>query len=412
VTDTATGRLYRLPPRQLGGLRGLAFLPLLAAVGVGALLIRSYIIRAANAPMDELAWAWFLITGLGWTRACYTLLSLAAAIWCGRNEIEIAPDGRVWATDRVGWLRVRWTKLKPGMVERLVVAEFVQVPDSTRKPNTLPARLWKLTAYLGQCRWAWLAPGHPQDVLTALAADLSTHIAIAPAPQDDPVTGEPVAVCPAAPVQVVVEEPGVPNRDVSEQPVMSRIVVERHADGVTVTVPPRGIWRASGGVIVIGVLFALGGAAMVGSLIWQLFQANPGRIGGEPIGIVFLLIGLGVTIGCVHFGRKRYVLAVVGDRLLTLETGPLGSRRREFVRADLLDIASGPSNVSVNNKPLPQLQIVSGDKGRVGMLTGRDEHELKWLATVLRQAMGIPSAAPEYRKPEPAAGPPKPWHRS
>jgi hypothetical protein len=41
------------------------------------------------------------------------------------------------------------------------------------------------------------------------------------------------------------------------------------------------------------------------------------------------------------------------------------------------------------------------------MLTGRDETELLWLATVLRQALGIPREAPEDRSHPTAGAPPE-----
>jgi hypothetical protein len=409
VVETATGRIYRLPPRRLGPLRAFAGCPLVLAIGVAALLVNYYLTRAARGPLDEWAWAMFLFTGLGWSRACYTLFSLAAVIWCGRAEIEVADDGRLWATDRAGWFRVRWAKLKPGAVRRLVISEFAKIPDEHGKPGAPLRALWSLRAETEHGWRAWLALAHPREVLAPLADELANRLALSgPAPGANPDTGEPLPVVALALVPVVVEEPEVPSRDILEQPATSIIALERHPDGITVTVPPRGIWRASGGLVVLGVVFSLVGTACVLSLIERLMRANARGFGGEVIGVVFLVVGICVVLTCYHFGRKRSVLAVVGDRLLTFETGPFGSRRREFSRVELLDIACGPSNVSVNNKPLPQLQILrTTDKLPVGLLTGYDEAELRWLATVLRQSLGIPSEAPQHRKlaPDPA----KPW---
>jgi hypothetical protein len=179
---------------------------------------------------------------------------------------------------------------------------------------------------------------------------------------------------------------------VLEQPPGSRVNVERHPDGVTITVPPLGLGKANGGIIFLGLLFVvIGGFLLVGSLV-ALFQGNPKRPLGALIpGIVFFCVGGCFFLTSLHTGLKKVVLAVVGDKLLTFETGPLGSRRREFTRADLCDIRCGPSNISVNKKPLPQLQIITHDKTHFGTLTSRDEIELKWIATVLRQALGIPS---------------------
>ncbi len=400
VVETAAGRLYRLPARRLGAIRCLAVFPLVLAIGTAAFIVQFYLTRAARGPLDEWAWATFVVLGLGWTRASYSLASYAAAIWCGRTEIEIADTGAVWGTDRVGWFRVRWGKLKPGTARKLVLAEFARFPDKDGKPIARPYLLWNLTVETARGRKVSLAPAHPRELLTELANELATRLALtAPAPPNDPNTGESPAVGPAAPVPVVIEEPLIPTRDVTEQPRDSRVGVERHPDGVTVTVPPIGIWNVPGGLFFAGVLLTLIGAgvtiAVLNALIRQNAKFNPGMF----VGVAFFCVGAGLVLAAINSGRKRAVLAVVGDRLLTLETGPFGSRRREFARTELLDIACGPSNVKVNNKPVPQLQIVAPDKKTVGMLTGRDETELKWLATVLRQALGIPGEAPGYRKP-------------
>lgn len=392
VTEIVGGRLYRLPPRQLGAARSLAFAPLVLA-GIGfAFIVSSYVSRAARGPLTDWQWALLTVGALSYARACYWLVSIAAAVWCGRGEIEVRDDGAVRAFDRAGWFRPRWGRVKAGTLRRLILKEFSPVKDSTGKPAA-PALFWHLLAETARGRKVWLALGYPREVLAALAAKLAQPVASELAqPVTDPVTGEPAA----APilVPVVVEAPDAPGRDVREQPPDSRVRLERHPDGVTVTVPRLGVVKGSGGMVFMGLIFSAVGGVFTVSLIERLLNPNAGPIGGTPIGAIFLVIGVVMLVASVQAGMKRVVLAVVGDRLLTFETGPLGSRRREFTRDGLRDIACGPSNVSVNKKPLPQLQIVEVYESTVGMLTGRDETELMWIATVLRQALKLPAAPP------------------
>ena len=401
VTETAIGRVYRLPERHLGALHYLAALPLFVALGSATLLVQMFISRAGR-QLDEWAWSFLILTTLGWGRACYTLASLAASLWNGRTEIRVGDDTSVAAADCTGWFRLRLGKLKAGAARKLILAEIVLFTDASGKRRTVAGGLWQLSVETDGGRKTRLAIGHPRGTLSPLADELASRLALAPVSRVNPETGEAVGEVELAPIPVVVEEPAVPNRDVFEQPADSRIEVERHPDGVTVSVPPLGVVKSGCGLLAFGTIFSIIGVTLLVSFINQQFAPAPPRGNQGPtwLGIVFLGVGVGAIVGTIHFGRKRAALAVVRDRLLTLETGPLGSRRRSFIRAELLDIACGPSNVSSNDKSLPQLQIlVHGGVAPVGMLTGRDETELKWLATALRQALGLPSEAPEHRKP-------------
>lgn len=402
VTETATGRTYRLPTRRLGALHYLAVLPLFVAIGGATLLVQIFITRAGR-QLDELAWAFLILTTLGWGRACYTLAALAMALWNGRTEITVGHDTAVRAVDRCGGFHYRLGRLKAGAARKLVLSEIVLHTDASGKRHTIAGGMWQLFAETDRGAKVRLAIGYPRETLTPLADELATQLALAPVPQIDANTGEVLGAAELVAVLVVVEEPTFPNRDVFEQPADSNIALERHADGVTVTVPSLGFLRAQGcWLLAFGLIFCFVGAALLVAFVKQQIAPAPPRPKDAPtwLGVVFFAFGIPAILIAIQQSRKRAVLAVVGDRLLTLETGPLGSRRRAYIRAELLDITCGPSNVTSNNKTLPQLQIlVYGGAAPVGMLTGRDETELKWLATMLRRALHLPSAAPEHRKP-------------
>ena len=104
---------------------------------------------------------------------------------------------------------------------------------------------------------------------------------------------------------------------------------------------------------------------------------------------IFWAFGLVFLMGSINMGRRRTVLAVVGDRLLILLSGPFGRERREWSRAELRRIQAGPSDMEVNNRPVLGAHIQPVQGKTYGLLAGRDEVELRWLAARLRQALKL-----------------------
>jgi hypothetical protein len=395
VVETAGGRTYLLPPRNLGPWRILAPILLAAAVISFVLLALLYLNRATK---DEW-WAWVIIVALCacWGIASYGCVSYAAAIWVGRTEIKAAPDGTVRARDRAGWFRIWWGTCAPGTVRKFVLKPLGPTTPPGRKPVHIS--LWLLSAETDHGQKVWLAPAHSRAVLTELAELLAKQLAVT-VPDAEPTSSTLHSPSEApAPIPVVVEEPKSPSRDVLKQPAGSRAVLERHPDGVTITVPALGLLGATGQVFVVGLIFIAVGTVALVSGLGQVRPANaPWSVPGIALSAVISFLGLWNVVISLRTALKKVGLAVVGDTLFTCETGPLGSRRREFTRADVLDIACGPSNVSMNKQgPLPQLQIVARDETKVGLLTGHEELELKWIATILRQALGIPGEPPADR---------------
>jgi hypothetical protein len=82
-----------------------------------------------------------------------------------------------------------------------------------------------------------------------------------------------------------------------------------------------------------------------------------------------------------------------------MQRGIFGAKQREFPCEEIGDICLGPSGMEVNGTPVRQLQIHSRDGQQLGLLTGRDEAELEWLACELRAAWR--AADPEGRVSNP-----------
>jgi len=113
-----------------------------------------------------------------------------------------------------------------------------------------------------------------------------------------------------------VEAAEVPNRDALAQPPDSSVILERHPDGVTITVPPLGLSGPTGGLILFSLIFALIGLGLTIAGLAPLLQANPQR----PTGVIFVggcffCVGSTFFLSSLQNARKRVVLAVVGTQI-------------------------------------------------------------------------------------------------
>ena len=102
------------------------------------------------------------------------------------------------------------------------------------------------------------------------------------------------------------------------------------------------------------------------------------------------------------FSPTSGVLSVFGDtldntmsvsrnaagNLLVMQQGIFGTKRREWPVEAIESIGLGPSGMKVNDRDVLQLQVHAGGE-KLGLLTGRDETELEWLACELRCAWRI-----------------------
>src|SRR5262249_28678608 len=105
--------------------------------------------------------------------------------------------------------------------------------------------------------------------------------------------------------------------------------------------------------------------------------------------LVFWPAGIGLLLGGINMGRRRAVLAVVGDQLMVMQTGIFGAKKRHWSRKRIAPIITGSSGMEVNETPVIELQIVPRDGKKFGMLAGRKERELGWLAEMLRYELNM-----------------------
>ncbi len=382
VLDIPGGRVYRLPVRDIGSARFLALIPLgLVAVGTHF----AYDLARTAIAMPQLAggvWLWIslAVALLVWARSCYYFLSAAAAIWCGRTEIEVRDDGSLRSCDRVGWFRYQWTKLPPQTVQKLIVRDSSQVPNTEGRLPLKRGHFWQLVAQNSRGKLHPIAHFHGREVLEPLAPVLSQQLSLA-------ATNADIATPATNAVTVQVVEP--PSRDVPEQPATSNVVYEPRADGVTLTVPPVGVLVPQGGMFIVGGVFETLGFGLLVVVIATQFQGNPLPLALIGPALVGMMGGAAMMLVAIQAGQKRFILAVVGEQFLMLEAGPFRSKRHEWTRDELADIVCDTLPFSQTSRGKPFLGIVLKDKTTIEFLVDRNELELRWIATVLRKSLRL-----------------------
>ena len=213
---------------------------------------------------------------------------------------------------------------------------------------------------------------------------------------------------PAAAVRVA-EESASPHdvRERRERPVNSRVILQEHADGVTLVVPPPGVWRGSNGFIVFWTFLwcalllpasiALGTAALWGN-VHDKHGQPVGPVGPLLFLVPFWLVGIGFLLAVLHRGRRRVTLTVDGSRLLVVQSGLFGTRRSEWPREEIAElhvVCDRRSRIGEGKKnpyyPWQiDLRIVPRDGPEVNVITYREGNprkaDLEWMATTLRRA--------------------------
>jgi hypothetical protein len=413
VSEIPGGVHYRLPRRQLGGLRhiGLAMLVLglgCAGLGMYLALARDVLLMGNLAGLpDGVVLALSVLVGLVLLVPSFAVVRFGAFVFAGHSEIAVCRsadgDGRLDAIEKAGpFRRTRWRTLA-GLV-RLRVVGSADTPSGQASAPAIFRDLAALRADSRNGKPLWLAIAYPRNLLVPLANELASRCGLATGPS---------AVGDAPPLPVVEEKGqlyaaagGLPmvvegNEEVPQRPATARATLEEHPEGVTLTVAPAGVWHGSRGLFVFSLVWCGFMSALTAGLIVALV-VQAGVIGNLcliiPFLLFFWLVGIATLLGAINMGRRRAVLAVVGETLMVLQTGIFGGIKKEWVKGQLASVHVGPSGMKVNDVPVLNLQIHARDASVVGLLTGHGDEELEWMAAILRKALQLP------RFPNPPAG--------
>lgn len=407
------GVRFVLPPRELGQARHVGWLML-----GGSLFALAFLAVWMGLPMTfgiglvlegnvfGLLLIGFGLLGLLGVRYALRGLQLGLVILMQRSRavIEIR-NGRLWSNEQL--LVGTWKRHCPlGQIQSLRVdAALSRAGKSSGSDplDQLGEHRLAIIASGSMDRPLTVAPGYPADVLEPLADRLAEHMQATREPIDPrvfaPLVGErPGEPADAAGVSVVRSGDEDPADAVVHQPAVSTARVDRRGDDLTITFPPAGLRKGSKGLFVFAVIW-LGFIGLFTALVL------PQVIGGEDFGsdlpspwdvlavigflLVFWAVGIGMLIGAISMARRRTIIDVVGRTLLISRRTLWKTEQREFAAADLRTVELGPSGVEVNDRPIMQLSIVPRSAKAYGLLSERDDAELRWAAHELRQALGL-----------------------
>ena len=185
-----------------------------------------------------------------------------------------------------------------------------------------------------------------------------------------------------------------PSPDVTEQPAVSRAILERSANALTLEIPALGFrgkipWMAAAAALA-GVA-----ASAVAWVIWVMAD-RPGSgsawWGLGPLAVA--LVCFGAALEAVVHAFRRHVLTVEGAVLTVRHTTWWGGvRTMEWEQSQLTGIDVDPPNPTRAFTILPRLQIHRRDGRPKRLLLYHEEEELLWIATLLRQALRLPAPA-------------------
>src|SRR5262245_6673640 len=179
----------------------------------------------------------------------------------------------------------------------------------------------------------------------------------------------------------------------SPPPAGSQITIERFPDGLTIQIPPAGLWRGTHGFFAIALIWnAIIGfitLIMLGVLLGSDAKKEKAVWAIPAFLSIFWLVGIGLLLGSLNMGRRRAAIAVTGGTLMIIQTGLFGSKQRDWPAGEVEAVCAGPSGMTVNDIPVLELQIFDGGANKFGLLAGRSDAELHWLANELRSALSV-----------------------
>ena len=367
---------FTLPVRPLGRLRflGLVVMAVGLAFAIGPITM-FWPVLSPFVHGHSRGFEWLLLVPLALFLVFAQMpMGMGLFMLVGQCRIAVGRD-RIVAAEFAGpifWRR----KVRVKQILRLEVGG-----PPTAGASPLPAafiRVGSLTAVLQSGKRVVLALGYPPEWIHALAQEVSAVLKL---------EGAPLAVTDHFGTRI---GPAGAVPEIVPQPEGSRVEVVETGSGIQVAVPSRGLWKASSGLLLFGAVWTMMTAVVtVGSVL-----KGPGSHGDFSLpGLiaflaVFWAVGLFMLLFGFHLGTQKWSIEVRPEGLVVTAKSILRSRVWQWRRGEVLRVRVGDSRVEVNHRPLRELQIQIVGGKPLGLLAGRDEAELAWLAGLLGRHLG------------------------
>lgn len=341
----------------------------------------------------------FLFIGLG-----IMLAGLAAMF--GQGEIEIS-RGRVCSVLRMGALRFRMRRVAEDQIKQLVVRKR---PPSQSQNGAARSSSYRLIAKLssGTERVFCFAE---KPVLVALAGEIARRLSLEAPDQLDGQDNVDVEIDDEEPDDLDIDDEATEYDERlsaalgstsinAPKPIKSKAVLTNNPDGLTIDLPPGG-WRATKGLLSFAIIWNVFVGVILG-VVLTIKATKPSSSAPPTVLVVivsvFFLIGILMLIASINMARKRAVIDVVNGAVLVTQKGMFRVKQRQWDAGAIQRVEVGPSGTTVNNRPILELHIFDQADKKTGMLMGRDEDELDWIAAELRKSLGIAGKNPRGRR--------------
>jgi hypothetical protein len=294
----------------------------------------------------------------------------------GRTRIAWSPEG-LRSTEILGPLR--WTRRMPREpVRRLAVSGATSAATATTPRREFDG-FAILAAEFADGSKKLLAIGYPKALLLQIAEQLRSYV------------GGGAGSMGGAPVEVVEETGDESERDeFLEQPADSNIRIEEHGTDLRLVVPPAGVVKGSSGLfgfaIIWSVIIGLVSAAFVYGQ-WSGRDDMPWYVWLILLG--FWAVGGAFFVAALNMGRRTASITVARGQLVVETRSLFRGKRNEWAAGELVAVRVGGSGMEMNDEPVLELQIYSANGKKEGMLAGRDDEELRWMASRLRRALRL-----------------------
>jgi hypothetical protein len=379
---------YNFPLRPIGAFRLIGLLPMAFAVFWAWMPGQQFFRSMRHATQAGGGFEWFFVGFLSlFLLAALIPFCLGLFILLGQTRLEVRRD-RIIVTEIAGPIR-RSRKVRFADIDRLEVASRPGAPARGSPVVDSLARLSGLSAVLKNGKKRLLVVAYPRDWVESVAEEVSGLIGqqgIAPAIAHlDALTGV---------------EAALKTEELAPKPADSKVSLEPGPNGILVAVPPLGLWKGSKGMVGFAVVWCLFMAVFTAAMIFGKSREPHGPLAAWAFVGMFWMIGASMLAVAIHLGVRRATLSAGGDGLRVEQKGLFGAKSREWRRGEITALRSGPSGMRVNNVPVMELQIyaVTGKK-KVGLLAGRSDAELRWLASELRRTLGVPAQAQDSSVP-------------
>jgi hypothetical protein len=245
---------------------------------------------------------------------------------------------------------------------------------------------------------------YPRELLLHLAEDLAPRLEAEMAVPSSTIDREPSresADRQAAPAVDIVEGYSEEEEEVlvPPQPADSVSTIERRPNGITIDVPPVGIWKGSRGLMFFAIVWngfiSIFITFAVLGLTGAIEMEGDGPLWLLPIFLIpFVAVGIGTLLAAINMGRRRATIATADDLMMIVRHSIFGKKTKEWSGGDLDEICVGSSGMEVNDVPIQELQIHPGDGTKFGCLSQLDDEELRWIAGELNQALQLSARGP------------------